>query len=241
MSVINQERYDVDRVRLLFDEMADTYGRVNLVSSLGLAVRWRHTVVAAIPATGPLGRVVDLMSGMGELWRSLALARPEVTEVIAVDISAQMISRAPRRQRFAVRVCEENVLQCSLPSGDCDAVISSFGLKTFDRAQQNALASVVARLLRPGGVFSFIEISVPPNAMLRACYMFYIKRVIPFMGRLFLGNPSNYRILGVYTEAFGDCRHFAECLRTAGLEAEVRSYFFGCASGVAGRKPRASA
>lgn len=239
--MLNQERYDVDRVRTLFDEMAETYGRVNLVSSLGFAVRWRHAAVAAIPATSPLCRVVDLMSGMGELWRSLSLGRPEVTDVVAVDISAQMIKRSPRTQRFAVVVREENVLDCGLPSGDFDAVISSFGLKTFDRAQQKALSCVVARLLRPGGVFSFIEISVPPNATLRACYMFYIKHIIPFVGRLFLGNPSNYRLLGAYTEAFGDCRQFAACLRAAGLEAEVTSYFFGCATGVAGRKPGNSA
>jgi ubiquinone/menaquinone biosynthesis methyltransferase len=238
-SVADQSLYDVDSVRILFDEMASTYGRVNLISSLGFAARWRHLSVAALPVASPRARMVDLMSGTGELWRSIALHESAVNEVVAIDISAQMMLRAPRRQPFVITVREEDVLQTQLPSGSFDAVVSSFGLKTFDTDQQQALSCVVARLLRPGGVFSFVEISVPSNTVLRALYMFYINRIIPLLGRVFLGNPANYRLLGAYTEAFHNCRHFAECLRAAGLQAEFTNYFFGCASGVTGRKPGA--
>jgi demethylmenaquinone methyltransferase/2-methoxy-6-polyprenyl-1,4-benzoquinol methylase len=67
--------------------------------------------------------------------------------------------------------------------------------------------------------------------------MFYLNKIIPIIGRLFLGNPVCYRMLGAYTEAFGNARHFAECLREAGLKAVLVSYFFGCATGVRGFKP----
>jgi ubiquinone/menaquinone biosynthesis C-methylase UbiE len=70
-----------------------------------------------------------------------------------------------------------------------DVVISSFGLKTFDRHQQLQLSQRVADLLRPGGVFSFVEISVPRFWLLRLPYMFYLNHIIPWIGRLFLGNP----------------------------------------------------
>lgn len=233
--------YRVESVRTLFDEMAETYGRVNLISSFGFAARWRHAAVAALPATVPLDRVADLMSGMGELWRSITLQKTSVTQVVAVDISGQMLGRAPRNQAFVVTVREEDVLQSDLPSASVDAIVSSFGLKTFDAEQQKTLSRVVARLLRPGGVFSFVEISVPPNAGLRALYMLYINRIIPLVGRLLLGNPANYRLLGAYTSAFGDCRHFAQCLRDAGLQVEFATHFFGCATGVSGRKPGGTA
>ena len=87
-----------------------------------------------------------------------------------------------------------------------------------------------------GGTYSFIEISVPDARALRIAYMFYMKRVIPLVGRVLLGNPANYRLLGTYTEEFGDCAHFARCLERAGLEATFVRYFFGCATGVVGRK-----
>jgi hypothetical protein len=45
--------------------------------------------------------------------------------------------------------------------------------------------------------------------------------------------------LGVYTQAFKDATHFANCLREAGLQVVLVSYFFGCATGVRGFKPPA--
>ena len=227
--------YDPASVRALFDEMAGTYGPVNVISSFGFAVRWRHQAVAGMNL-GSAENVVDLMSGMGELWRSLARELPGSARVLAVDISPEMARRASRRQPFALEVRLGDALAMDLPLASADAVVSSFGVKTFDLDQQRRLAGMVAHLLRPGGQYSFIEISVPPFAPLRVLYMFYLKQVIPFIGRLFLGNPNNYRMLGIYTEAFGDMTHFRSCLAEAGLEAMQVSYFFGCATGVRGVK-----
>lgn len=217
--------------------MARTYGAVNLVSSFGFAARWRDLAIAALPAATPRRRVADLMSGMGELWRSLARLTPDVREVVAVDLSAEMLRRASVPENLLVTCRVEDVLHTDLEPASFDVVVSTFGLKTFDSGQQERLAHVVAELLRSGGSYSFLEISVPRAAMLRRPYLFYIDRVIPIVGRLFLGNPENYRLLGAYTHAFGDCRHFAACLASAGLTTELRSHTFGCATGVVGRKP----
>lgn len=230
--------YNPASIRALFDEMARTYGVVNLISSFGFAVRWRHQCVTRLPPTVPLRRIADLMSGMGELWRSISDRIGREAEVVAVDISEEMTRRGPHIPPCTVTVCIEDALLFRPPPGSFDAVVSSFGLKTLDPRQQDQLAAQVARLLRPGGVFSFVEISVPSNGCLRFAYMFYVKHVIPLLGRVLLGNPANYRLLGVYTEAFGDCNGFVRSLRRAGLEATFVRYFFGCATGVIGRKPK---
>jgi demethylmenaquinone methyltransferase/2-methoxy-6-polyprenyl-1,4-benzoquinol methylase len=67
--------------------------------------------------------------------------------------------------------------------------------------------------------------------------MFYLKQVVPVIGKLLLANPNNYRLLGVYTQQFNNCSRIAQHLRAAGLHVEYRSFFIGCASGVRGRKP----
>jgi ubiquinone/menaquinone biosynthesis C-methylase UbiE len=67
--------------------------------------------------------------------------------------------------------------------------------------------------------------------------MLYLNKVIPVIGRLLLGNPDCYRMLGAYTSAFGNVRHFAKSLQEAGLHASPVSHFFGCATGVSGFKP----
>ena len=133
---------------------------------------------------------------------------------------------------------EEDVLANSIPAESVDVVVSSFGLKTFTSEQRAALARETARVLRPGGRFSYLEISVPPQGWLRRPYMFYVRFVVPVLGRLLLGNPDNYRLLGVYAEAFGNAAEFTEQCRAAGLKAEYKRYFFGCATGVAGEKAK---
>jgi ubiquinone/menaquinone biosynthesis C-methylase UbiE len=150
-----------------------------------------------------------------------------------------MVRRTRREWHFSVDVHVADVLALGAQPAHADVIVSSFGLKTFDREQQRRLASVVAQLLKPGGACSFVEISVPSFLLLRAAFMFYLEWLIPLIGRLLLGNPNCYRMLAAYTQAFGNATHFAECLKEAGLNVEPVSYFFGCATGVRGIKPRA--
>nr|WP_291984925.1 class I SAM-dependent methyltransferase [Luteitalea sp.] len=207
------------------------------MSSFGFTVRWRNQVVADLPLSSTTV-VVDLMSGMGELWRSLAPQLSSTARLIGIDFSEEMTQRAPRDWPFELEVRVADVLDGGASSPPlADVVVSSFGLKTFDRDQQTLLATRVAETLRPGGAFSFIEMSVPRSGLLRAIDMAYIKGVIPLVGRVLLGNPECYRMLGIDTEAFGDATHVAECLRRADLRATYSSYFFGCATGVKGIKP----
>lgn len=234
-----QPSYDPRSIRALFDEMAGTYGAMNLISSFGFAARWRSQAVGRLPEARPFWRVLDLMSGMGELWRSLAQRADPPVEVVAVDISPEMARRAISTHPFPVTIRVEDVFTSPFEPGSFDAVVCSFGLKTLSPDQQEELARLVALWLREGGAFSFVEISVPPNRLLNLLYMLYVGRLIPIIGRLFLGNPDCYRMLGVYTTAFRDCRPFALLLERAGLRAEYVRYFFGCATGVVGHKPSA--
>jgi len=218
--------------------MASTYGYVNLISSFGFTARWRHQAVDGLPLK-TAGCVVDLMSGMGELWRSLSKALPASARVLGIDLSSEMARRTRREWHFPCEVRVADVLVWDVPPELADIVVSSFGIKTFDREQQRLLARKVARMLKTGGSYSFIEVSVPPFPPLRSVYMLYLKRLIPLIGRILLGNPDCYRMLGVYTEAFDNASHFADCLREAGLQVVLVSHFFGCATGVRGFKPRA--
>ena len=44
-------------------------------------------------------------------------------------------------------------------------------------------------------------------------------------------------MIGNYSTDFGDASGFAALLKAQGLEVEFRRFFFGCATGVRGRKP----
>ncbi len=231
--------YDPTFVASLFDEMARTYGVVNLVSSLGFARRWRRQCLRLIQITHG-ATVLDLMTGMGELCPDLLNTIGPNGNVHAVDISPEMCNRARRHtptNASRLQVIEADALNCPIEDGSVDCVVSTFGLKTFNSGQLAKLATEVARVLRPGGQFAFLEISVPPARVLSWPYMFYLSRLIPLIGRFALGNPDNYRLLGVYTSAFKNCKGAADCFAAAELSVDYKSYFFGCATGFTGAKP----
>ncbi len=185
-------------------------------------------------------QVYDLMSGMGEVWGALARVLDQRGSVIAVDFSAGMMQGARKHQhdfQHNTHLIEADLLDTSQTWQAADAVVSCFGLKTFSKSQQAQFAKQVNLFIKPGGCFAMLEISVPDFPPLRLLYMFYLKRVIPLAGRLLLGDPDHYRLLGLYTERFGNARHFYECLAAQGFEIKYTRYFWGCASGVVGSKP----
>lgn len=235
-----EELYTSDFVRSLFKEMSATYGLVNMVSSFGFCHRWRKQCLALVGAQAG-ETVVDLMSGMGELWPGLAAATENGGELIGLDFSKEMCARGKelieRRSFRRASILLEDVLDNTIPAACADVVVSSFGLKTFSQHQLSHIAAEVARILKPGGRFAMLEISVTPYAVLRVPYMFYLEKIIPLFGWIMLGNPDNYRLLGVYTKAFRDCTRAAELFRRAGLEVKQTSFFAGCATAVSGTKP----
>jgi len=102
--------------------------------------------------------------------------------------------------------------------------------------QLKRLAAEFWRILKPGGQIALVEVSKPKQVFLRFFYLFYLKYVIPVLGKICLGNPETYRMLGVYTVRFENCKHTKTILEQVGFEVGYQSYFGGCASGLLGMK-----
>jgi len=213
----------------LFNEMARTYGAVNLVSSFGFSHFWRKACVRAL-ALEPAHACADLMSGMGEA--TLLIARHRVRSIQAVDFCPAMVARAhaafSRHRLETVQLQQADVLRLAEIAA-FDRVCVSFGVKTLDDAALAEFARLLQRLLKPGGRAALVEIAIPTARLLRAPYLFYLRHVIPFIGRLCLGNPDCYRSLAIYTESFARRQRFAGMLTDTGFTVSERRLFFGCA------------
>lgn len=239
MSSPCDDRFDPEFVEQLFDEMAPSYEGVNYVTSFGFSKRWRSQCASLVDvAEGET--VADLMCGMGECWPPLIRRSGGSCEILAVDFSAGMLEHAEkRRNRYrsvGISLLKQNVLANQIPDASVDHVVSGFGLKTLSSEQQERLAVEIHRILKPGGGFSLIEVSVPGPWLLRVLYMGYLKNLIPWLGKCFLGSPRSYRMLGVYTEEFGNCRRFHELMKRRGFDTHYHEFFWGCATGVSGTK-----
>ena len=235
--------YDPSFVKGVFDRCSERYIAFSLICSFGFTERWRRQCVAAMPAP-PTGRAhgYDLMAGTGEVWPHLLKRFDDIGSIIAVDISSGMHRHAMERlhahRAHRIEFIEDDVLASDLPAESADFVISTFGLKTFNPDQHARLAALVARVLKPGGVFSMIEASDPKGWWLRPLYLFHLKVVLPLIERFFLRGAQDFAMLGTYSTRFGSAAEVAAMLRDHGLEVEFSRYVFGCATGVAGRKVR---
>lgn len=237
--------YNPKFVSDLFDSMSSTYGLTNYISSFGFTERWRRHCIRKIEIEVHVKPLVfyDLMSGMGELWPSIRKSGISLKKINAVDISPKMNRIAKQnlsKVNQQVNVLQQDILNNNIESNSADCIVSSFGLKTFSNEQLAQLSKEIVRILKPGGSFSFVEISVPTNPFLKWPYLFYLKMLIPIVGFLFQGNSSDYKMLGIYTTAFGNCELFHDLLVKAGLTSSFQKLFFGCASIAWGTKSSSS-
>lgn len=235
----NLNEYDPEFIRELFNRMSGSYERVNYITSFGFSLRWRRQFLKSIDKTTEPIKIIDLMTGMGETWVPIRERFPSA-ELSTLDYSEGMLVHANHKNKKSfsgnVIIHHQDLLKNSLPSDHYDVVLSAFGLKTFNSQQVVRLAEEIKRILKPGGKFSLIEVSSPDNAMFHALYKLHLKHVVPICGKLFLGNPQEYRMLWKYTERFGNSKSAVQQFRNTGLNAEYVSYFGGCATGIQGNK-----
>lgn len=241
-----QDIYDPAYVKGVFDKCSDTYITMSYLFSFGFTERWRRQCVKAIPQqSAPHLTCYDFMSGTGEVWPWLFKAYGNSIKIAAVDISDGMHNRALARitakNKLApdadISFVRDDIFNTSLPAASADIVVATFGLKTFNAAQQKDLAALIKHVLKPGGAFSLIEASDPKGWLLRPLYRFHLTKVLPLIETLVLKGAQDFSMIGQYTEQFEDCSHFATQLRVQGLTVTEGRYMFGCATGVSGLKP----
>lgn len=231
--------YEPEFVKKLFNQMSGSYERMNYITSFGFSIRWRQQFIRKIPKTNENIKVMDLLSGLGENWGYLLKQFPNA-DFYALDFSEEMVYKSSEKNgkncnnRFTI--LNENLLETKLEPRQFDVVTCAYGLKTFNENQLEQIAKVLSRILKQNGKFSFVEVSKPDNRILYFFYSLYIGKIIPILGKLFLGNPNDYKMLWIYTEEFKNSQSVAKIFEKHNLQVNLDAYFFGCATGISGVK-----
>jgi len=231
--------YNPEYVKGLFNRMSSSYERMNYVTSFGFSIRWRTQFLEPFQTTTDKIEIIDLLTGMGETWGAVKTKFPNA-KLTALDFSTEMLKNAKTKSEKHfdnnVMLLQQDILKSELPSNYYDIVICAFGLKTFDTEQLQVLATETKRILKTGGQFSFIEVSKPTNKILKQFYSFYLGQIIPILGKVLLGNPTEYRMLWRYTDKFDNAKRAEEIFNNQGLTTKSNSYFYGCSTGFSGHK-----
>lgn len=171
-------------VRGMFDAIAPRYDLVNRIMTFRLDIRWRRLAVRSL-VLRPGSRVLDLACGTGDLCRELTAAG---LAPLGVDLSYGMLAAA----RTRAPLVQGDALRLPVPDGVIDGVTCGFALRNL--AALAPFLDELARVLRPGGRISLLEVATPPNPIMRWGHAVYFGKVVPLIGGL-VSDPAAYRYL----------------------------------------------
>ena len=174
----------VQAVRSMFDTIAPRYDLVNRVMTFRMDVGWRRRTVRDLGL--PRGSLVaDLACGTGDFCREL---QTQGHRPVGFDLSFGMLAAA----RTEAPLVEAVILRLPVPDGCLDGVTCGFALRNL--VELGAFCVELARVVRPGGRIALLDVSIPPNPVLRWGHSIYFGRVVPMVGGL-LSDPTAYRYL----------------------------------------------
>jgi demethylmenaquinone methyltransferase/2-methoxy-6-polyprenyl-1,4-benzoquinol methylase len=96
----------------------------------------------------------------------------------------------------------------------------------------------VLRVLKPGGVFLFLELTTPDKTPMKELYATYTKYVIPFLSGLFATEQRAYQYLPASIAAFPQGREMMLILKKNGFtNIRIRRYTLGICTLYLAEKP----
>jgi demethylmenaquinone methyltransferase / 2-methoxy-6-polyprenyl-1,4-benzoquinol methylase len=203
----------------MFDAIAGRYDFLNHFLSAGLDRRWRTRAIRSLQLTGR-ERVVDLCTGTGDLAIEAMRTRPSAARVIGIDFAGAMLAigrEKVTRERLQGRVTMVRGDAVRIPIADAaiDAVTIGFGIRNV--ADMPAACREIRRVLKPGGRLAILEFAVPTLPGFRQLYLWYLRRVLPRLGRAISRHQSAYKYLQASIDAFTTPAEFVTILRQAGF------------------------
>lgn len=202
-------------VRGMFARIAGRYDLMNRLMTGWQDVRWRRQMMRGVRLS-PGGRLLDLGAGTGDLARE-ALRRFPGCRPVAADFTLEMMRVGKARSGLArLDWCAADAACLPFAEGAFEAVVSGFLLRNVSDLP-GALAEQ-RRVLAPGGWMLALDTTRPRRSLLYPLIDFYLRRVIPALGRLVTGQREAYTYLPDSTRNFLSAERLAELMQAAGFQ-----------------------
>lgn len=216
---------DPARIAGMFDRIAIRYDTLNRLISLGMDKGWRARGVRELHLTGT-ERVLDMCTGTADFAVEAATSSTgRARRVIGIDFAGEMlrigfakIHKAGLADR--IHLVRGDATNVPLADACVEAAMVGFGIRNVvDREQ--ALREF-ARVLKPGGRLAVLEPGAPRIPGVRTLHLWYLRYLLPFVGRLLSRHGEAYSYLPASVEQFPTPAAFAALLENNGF-ASVRT------------------
>lgn len=189
---------DSDKIRMMFNNIAGDYDKLNHLFSLGIDKSWRRRSLKWIVEPGRTQAILDVACGTGDFSIAIAEKAAPATVVTGMDLSDGMLEVMSHKVGKAgltdrIVTIRGNCEHMPFADNSFDRVTVAFGIRNFQNRE--AGLTEMLRVLKPGGSLVILELSVPSNKFVRLCYNFYFTRIMPSIGGLVSGDKAAYKYL----------------------------------------------
>lgn len=221
-----------EQVEKMFDTISGNYDNLNRIISFGSDIKWRNKILKMILKKSPES-ILDVATGTGDLAIKFA-RKSKATKIIGLDISEGMLSVA--KKKISDTILSEKVEFIkgdseALPfsTNSYDAITVSFGIRNFENLEKGL--SEIYRVLKPKGLFIILETSIPAKFPFKQGYLFYTKRVLPIIGKIFSKDKFAYTYLSESASVFPYGKKLNNILVKIGfIEVDNKPQTFGVAT-----------
>ncbi len=202
-----------------FNKISKRYDLINRVLSFGIDIYWRSVVRRHLPIH-PSMRLLDLATGTADQIIALMNRAKNIRSAIGIDLAVDMLSigkakiaRTPYNHQ--VSLLEADACNIPLNNETTDCVTMSFGIRNVPDVGK--CLREMYRVLTHRGRALVLEFSLPKNRFLKSLHLFYLRNILPRVGRLLSKNDEAYTYLNETIETFPSGRSFCALLEEAGF------------------------
>lgn len=208
-----------ENIHLLFNEVATTYDKINAILSFGIDKYWRKKISTFVPKNSTL-TLLDLATGTGDQLFSLIKHRKNITKAVGIDLAGKMLAIAKEKSEKMhlskkTEFLEASALQIPFEENSFDLLTMSFGIRNVTSI--SSCFSEMLRVLKPHGKVYILEFSLPKSKLFKFFYLFYLRKVLPSLGKLLSKNNKAYSYLNQTIETFPYGNAFCEKLKESGF------------------------
>ena len=203
-----------EKIRSLFNEIAEKYDFMNNLISLGLHRKIKKISVDTLDIK-PHSKVLDACCGTGDMAYIIKKIQP-LADVTGCDFSEKMLEIA-KEKIHNVKFINSDVSNLEFPDNNFDFVTMAFGLRNISNPEK--VLNEIYRVLKPGG--EFLHLDFGRKNFLNG--IFDIEA--PMFAKMFYGNKSPYEYLVKSKKAFPEPDELIEDFEKCGFKFKKKNDF----------------
>jgi len=159
--------------------------------------------------------VLDIATGTADVLVCV-LKKRKIKMAVGVDRSWNMLKIGrnkikDKRVFFSI----SDGMRLSFKAESFDSVTIAFGIRNM--SDPELCLKEILRVLKKGGKAIVLEFSIPKNFFVKTVYMFYLRYILPFLGKTISGDHYAYRYLNKTIETFPYGNEFLNLMKKAGF------------------------